>query len=82
MQAWLIKSCGVFGIAMIVAGGLLAWLGLSLLGSQVRVAELVQSGCDLGLQPHPGGCYIACDQPSEPTLSRIARGLTAVVRSP
>ena len=43
--------------------------GLSLPGSQIRVAELVQSGCDLDLQPHIGGRSLACDQPGEPALS-------------
>ena len=45
---------------------------LPLPGSQVRIAELVQSGWDLGLQSRLGGCSIACDQPGEPALSRIA----------
>ena len=43
--------------------------GLSLPGSQIRVAELVQSGCDLDLQPRIGGRSLACDQPGEPALS-------------
>src|SRR5262245_32368735 len=50
---------------------------LPLPGSQVRVAELVQSGCDLGLQPRVGGCTFACGQPRQPTVSRIALGLTS-----
>jgi hypothetical protein len=40
-------------------------LGLASLpvpGSQVRVAELVQSGCDLVPQPHIGRRSLACDQ--------------------
>jgi hypothetical protein len=40
--------------------------GLSLPGSQVRIAELVQFGCDLGLQSSPGGCSIARGQPRKP----------------
>ena len=50
-------------------------LGLARLppfGSQVRVAELVQSQCDLGLQPHPGGRTIARGQLSKPPLTRIS----------
>src|SRR5262249_45408219 len=43
--------------------------GLSLPGSQVRVAELVQSGCDLGLQSRLCGCHMACDQPGEPAMT-------------
>jgi hypothetical protein len=42
--------------------------------SQVRVAELVQFGCDLSLHSRLGGCSIACDQPGEPTLSLMAFG--------
>ncbi len=62
----------VHSVAMIAAGGILGVAGLPLPGSQVRVAELVQSGCDLGLQPHIGGRSLACDQPGEPALSRVA----------
>jgi hypothetical protein len=40
--------------------------------SQVRVAELVQSGFDLGLQPHLGGRDLARDQRDESALSYIA----------
>src|SRR4029077_13274039 len=43
--------------------------GLSLPGSHVRVADLVQSGCDLGPQPYIGGCSLAYDQPGKPALS-------------
>ena len=49
---------------------------LPILGSKVRVAELVQSGCDLGIQSLVGGCSFACDQPGEPAVSRIAIVLT------
>ena len=49
---------------------------LPLPGSQVRVAELVQSRGDVGLQSRLGGCALACNQPGEPTLSRIALGRT------
>jgi len=52
--------------------------GLPVPGSQVRVAELVQSGCYLGLQSRLGGCSIAGDQPDEPALSRIALGLRRI----
>ena len=45
---------------------------LPLPGSQVRIAELVQSGWDLGLQSRLGGRSIACDQPGESALSRAA----------
>jgi hypothetical protein len=45
---------------------------LPLPGSEIRVAELVQSGCNLGLQSRLGRRSIACDQPGEPALSRIA----------
>jgi len=48
--------------------------GLSLSGAQIRVAELVQSGCDLGPQSRLGGCPITCNQPGEPALNRIALG--------
>src|SRR4030088_686481 len=44
----------VHSAAMIAAGGFSAWL-VYLSGSQVRVEELVKSGCDLGRQPHFGG---------------------------
>ena len=43
--------------------------GLPLPGSHVRVADLVQSGCDLGPQPYIGGCSLAYDQPGKPALS-------------
>jgi hypothetical protein len=72
----------VHSVAMIVAGGFLAWLVYRYLGLKFVSAELVQSGCDLGLQSHLGGCSIACDQPGEPALSRMALGITTVVRSP
>ena len=49
---------------------------LPLPGSQVRVAELVQSRCDVGLQSRLGGCALAGNQPGEPPLSRIALGRT------
>ena len=49
---------------------ILSVAGLPLPRSQVRVAELVQSGCDLGRQPHLGRRSLACDQPCEPALSR------------
>src|SRR5262245_2841128 len=52
--------------------------GLPVPGSQVRVAELVQSGCYLGLQSRLGRCSIAGDQPGEPALSRIALGLRRI----
>ena len=39
----------VHSVAMIAAGGVLGVAGLPPPGSQVCVAELVQSGCDLGL---------------------------------
>jgi hypothetical protein len=35
---------------------------------QVRIAELVQSGCDLGRELYSGRCSSACDQPDEPPL--------------
>jgi hypothetical protein len=44
--------------------------GLPVPGSQVRVAELVQSGCNLGLQRHIGWRSLGCDQPGEPALSQ------------
>src|SRR5258707_45524 len=50
--------------------------GLSIPGSQVRVAKLAQSGCDLGLQPRLCRCSIACDDPGGPALSRVALGPT------
>src|SRR5262245_31608712 len=53
---------------------------LPLPGSQVRVAELVQSGCDLGLQSRVGGCTFACGQPGQPTVSRFTLGLTVVAK--
>ena len=62
----------VHAAAMIAAGGMRGVASLPLPGSQVRVAELVQSGCDLGLQPHIGGRSLACDHPCEPALSRVA----------
>ena len=62
----------VHSVAMIASRRILGVASLPLPGSQVRVAELVQSGCDLGLQSRLGGCSIACDQPGEPALSRIA----------
>jgi hypothetical protein len=40
----------VHSAAMIAAGGSSAWLVYRLPGSQVRVAKLVQSGCDVGDQ--------------------------------
>ena len=55
----------VHSAAMIAAGGILCVVGLPLPGPQVRVAELVQSGCDLGRQPHSGGRSLACDHPCE-----------------
>jgi len=63
----------VHSVTMIVAGGILA--GLPVPGSQVRVAELVQSGCDLGVQPYVGVRSLACDQPGEPALSRFLLSL-------
>jgi hypothetical protein len=51
---------------------LLGVAGLSLPGSHVRVAKLVQFGCNLGLQPHIGGRSLAYAQPREPELSRVA----------
>jgi hypothetical protein len=50
-------------------------LGLARLppfGSHVHVAELVQSRCDLGLQPRPGGRCIARGQPFKPALTPIS----------
>ena len=41
----------------------------ALSGSQVRIAELVQFGCDLGLQSNSGGCSITSDQLGELSLS-------------
>ena len=41
----------------------------ALSGYQVRIAELVQFGCDLGLQSNPGGCSITSDQLGELGLS-------------
>ena len=61
----------VHSVAMIAAGGILGLAGLSLPGSQVRIAELVQFGCDLGLQSSPGGCSIARGQPCKPALTPI-----------
>ena len=52
----------VHSASMIAAGGFSAWL-VYLSGSQVRVEELVQSGCDLGRQPHFGGRCCTRDQP-------------------
>jgi hypothetical protein len=51
---------------------LLGVASLPLPGSQVRVAELVQSGCNLGLQSCLGGGAVAYDQPRGPILKRIA----------
>ena len=62
----------VHSVAMIAAGGSLGVAGLPLSGSQVRVAELVQSGCDLGRQPHLGGRSLAYDQPCKPALRCVA----------
>jgi hypothetical protein len=54
----------VHSVAMIAAGGFLAWLVYRYLG-----VDLVQSGCDLGPQPYIGGCSLAYDQPGKPALS-------------
>ena len=55
----------VHSLAMVMAGGFLRVAGLPLPGSHVRVADLVQSGCDLGRQPHSGGRSLARDHPCE-----------------
>jgi hypothetical protein len=54
--------------------------GLSLPGSEVRVAELVQSGYYLGLQSRLCRRSIASCQPGERALSRVALGLTVGAR--
>jgi hypothetical protein len=54
-------------------------VGLPLPGPQVRVAELVQSGCDLGHQPRSGGRSLACDHPCERALSRISVGSVKIL---
>jgi hypothetical protein len=41
--------------------------GLPASGSQVPIPELVQSACDLDLQPHIGGRSLAYDQLGEPS---------------
>ena len=62
---------------------LLGLASLSLSGSQVRIAELVQFGCDLGLQSNPGGCSITSDQLGELGLSRLRLfGLTLAAQQP
>jgi hypothetical protein len=71
----------VHSVAMIDSRRILSVAGLSLPGSQIRVAKLVQSGCDLGLQSGFGWCSVACDQPGEPPLSRMAFG-NAHLRDP
>jgi hypothetical protein len=45
--------------------------GLSQPQSQTRVAELVQSGCDLGLQPHIDGLPLVFDWSRQSRLSGI-----------
>src|SRR5437879_3127725 len=53
-------------------GRVLGVAGLPLPRSQTRVAELVQSGCDLGLQLYIGGRSLAFDQPGGwSALSRV-----------
>jgi hypothetical protein len=42
-------------------------------------AELVQSGCDLGHQPRPGGNSLARDHPCQRALSRISQRLLAAI---
>jgi hypothetical protein len=59
----------VHSVTMIAAGGFLAWMVYRYLGLTFVFAELVQSGCDLGLQPHIGGRSLAYDQLGEPALS-------------
>src|SRR5262245_18825371 len=54
------------------SGRTLGLASLPLPGPEIRVAKLVQSGCDLGLQSCFGGCSISYDQPGEPALSHIA----------
>ena len=70
----------VHAVAMIAAGGSLAWLVYRYLRSQFRVAELAQSGCDLGLQPHIGRRSLAYDRLGEPALSYVTgpRSATAI----
>ena len=56
----------VHSVAMIAAGGLLAWLVYRYLGPQVRVAELVQPGCDVGREPPFWWALVAAHQASQP----------------
>ena len=63
---------GVHSVAMIAAGGILGLARLPPFGSQVRIAELVQSRGDLGLQPRPGGRSNARGQPFKPPLTPIS----------
>src|SRR6266446_6972715 len=49
-------------------------VGLPRPGSQIRVAELVQSGYDLGRQPRSGGRSLAREHPCKRALSRMSVG--------
>jgi hypothetical protein len=51
------RRCNFFGDDR--SRRILGMASLPLPGSQVRVAELVQSRCDMGRQPHSGGHFLA-----------------------
>ena len=59
----------VHSVAMIDSRRIPSVASLPLPGSQVRVVELVQSGCELGFQPRLCGYAVACDKSGGPSLS-------------
>ena len=66
----------VHSVAMIVAGGFLAWLVYRYLGLKFVSRSWFNLDATWAFSLVLGGCSFACDQPGEPALSRIAIVLT------